>query len=137
MSATSLSAAVSVSAPASGCEISTFTAPGEADPSDLYAAYVSFLKSTSSRLTLVDLSSAKLPPIAFAGIRILALHVAQIERRRRRGGRSAIVCAREADSGLARVFVSLVSAEGDPVRFAVFGHQDAARAWLRAESRRT
>ena len=119
---------------ASDAEISTFSAQGEASLSELYAAYVAFLKSAPTRLTLVDLSSARLPSIDFGSIRSLAMRVAQIGRRRREGGRSAIVCAREPDFGLARVFVSLVSAERQPVCFAVFGGPNSAKVWLKGES---
>ena len=119
---------------ASDAEISTYIGQGEVSLSELYVAYSAFLTSTPTRLTLVDLSSARLPPIAFRTIHSLATRVAQLGRRRRRGGRSAIVCGREPDFGLARVFVSLVSAAGDPVRFAVFGRLNLAKAWLQGES---
>jgi hypothetical protein len=113
-------------------EISTFTSPPESRPADLYADYIAFLRSTASRLILVDLSSTTLPPVPFCDISALAKQVAQIERWRGRGDRSAIVCAQEGDYGLARVFVSLVSAEDDHGLFAVFRQRDSAKAWLRA-----
>jgi hypothetical protein len=115
-------------------DLTTFVAVGELSPDVLLEAYRTFLDSAPTPLAIVDLSSATLARIDAEGMRQLARRTAQLGKRRRVRGKAAIVCRRDVDFGMARMFSTLASLEGHPVEFAVFPGPHSARAWLAGET---
>jgi hypothetical protein len=112
----------------------TFVAVGKVSPSELFEAYCAFLDSGPTPLTVVDLSSATLAGIDAESMRELARRVAQLGKQRHVRGKAAIVCSRDVDFGMARMFSTLASLEGHPMEFAVFPGLNSARAWLAGET---
>jgi len=119
---------------AQDAELSTFVAQGALSPDEILKAYSVVLNSSPTRLTLLDLSSASLAHISGDSMRELARRVAELGKKRRKAGRTAIVCSRDVDFGMARMFSTLASLEGHPLKFAVFPGPNSARAWLRGET---
>jgi hypothetical protein len=114
-------------------EIARFVAVGELSPDEILEAHRTFLDSAPRVLALVDLSSATLARIDGESMRQLARRAAQLGNHRHARGRVAIVCARDVDFGMARMFSTYASLYCHPVRFEVFPGPDSARAWLAGE----
>ena len=112
-------------------DVCTFVVRGEVGPSELLTAYATFLESDRSPFTLIDLTAAKLPRIDADAMRDLVKRLAEIGRRCRKAGRAAIVCRCNPDYGMARTFITEMSVERQPVRFAVFSGRESAQPWLR------
>jgi hypothetical protein len=115
-------------------ELTTLTAHGELTADELLDAYATFLDAAPTRLTLMDLSRARLAPVSADSMRDIAVQVAAVGRQCKRLGRSAIVCSRDVDYGLIRMFSPLVEIRGSPVRFRVFRGSASAKAWLYGET---
>jgi hypothetical protein len=115
-------------------DLSTFVAVGELSPEELFETYRAFVDSAPTSLALVDLSSATLARIDAESMRQLARRTAALGMQRRIRGRAAIVCARDVDFGMARMFSTLASLVGHPIQFAVFPGPNSARAWLTGET---
>jgi hypothetical protein len=104
---------------------------GELTPAELLSAYSHFLDVAADAPKVCwDLSAASLNAITLPEMRMLAADVARLGRGRRKRGKAAVVCQRNVDFGLARMFVTLLSGEGSPVEFEVFRDAGEARAWL-------
>jgi hypothetical protein len=117
-----------------GAEISTYVGQGELSPNELFEAYSALLDSAPTSLALVDLSSATLARIDAESMQQLARRVAQLGKERGTHGKAAIVCSRDVDFGMARMFSTLVALEDDAVQFAVFPGLNSARVWLSGET---
>jgi hypothetical protein len=116
-------------------DITTFVAAGDLRPHELLDAYRAFLDSAPTPLALIDLSSASLARIDAESMRQLARRTAELGKQRHVRGKAAIVCGRDVDFGMARMFSTLASLEGHPIQFAVFPGPNSARAWLTGETR--
>lgn len=119
-----------------GAEITIIAAATQVvEPSELLTAYVDFLDAgeTTSPNVLWDFSSATLTKLSSDAIRELAADVIRVGHGRRRPGKSALVCVRDVDFGLARMLVILISDQGLPVQFQVFHDVGDAKAWLAGE----
>jgi hypothetical protein len=116
-----------------GADLATFVAVGDLGPDELFDAHRALVESAPTLLALVDLSSATLSRIDGRAMRQLAWRTAQLGKQRRARGRVALVCVRDVDFGMARMFSMLASIEGHPVRFEVFPGPHSARAWLAGE----
>jgi hypothetical protein len=114
-------------------ELSRFVGSGELSPGELLDTYTTFLDSSPTPLALVDLTQASLQRISGESMRLLARRVTELGKGCRPRGKTAIVCGREVDFGMARMFATLASIEGHPVRFAAFLTLHSAKAWLAGE----
>jgi hypothetical protein len=118
----------------SEAEFAVVVAEGDLDDDQLLTAYEEYLQRDPVPLTLWDLSKARLDQIDAVALRALARRVAELGKRvRSRNARSAVVCARPEDFGLARMLMMYLVVEGYPVRIAAFMNRDEAKAWLRCE----
>ena len=108
--------------------------PRELRADELLDAYATFLNAAPTRLTLMDLSGARLAGVSADSMRDITEHVVQVGRQCKKLGRSAIVCSRDVDYGLNRIFSPLVGLKGSPVRFRVFPGSASAKAWLYGET---
>jgi deoxyribodipyrimidine photolyase len=108
-------------------DLSTFVAVGELSPEELFETYRAFVDSAPTSL-------ATLARIDAESMRQLARRTAALGMQRRIRGRAAIVCARDVDFGMARMFSTLASLVGHPIQFAVFPGPNSARAWLTGET---
>jgi hypothetical protein len=115
-------------------ELITFVAAGEITTSELLRAYRLLLDGPPTK-SLWDLSSATTARIPAEDVRDLADDVRRITRGRRPPGRSAVVCSRGVDYGLARMFSMLLDDTEQPLKLAVFHELRDARAWLSAGGR--
>jgi hypothetical protein len=115
-------------------DIATFVAAGELTSDELLEAHRTCVDWAPLVLALVDLSSATLARIDGEAMRQLARRAAQLGIERGVRGRVAIVCARDVDFGMARMFSTYVSLYSHPLRFEVFPGLNSARAWLAGEA---
>jgi hypothetical protein len=118
-----------------GADLTTVLVSGEVTVPELLAAYSDFLTADAgtSPNVLWDFSAASMAALSAGAIRDLASGLVQAGRGRRRPGRSALLCSREVDFGLARMLALLVEDQGLPVELRVFRDRDVARAWLRGQ----
>ncbi len=114
-------------------DLLTVVGQGDLSPNELFEAFHRFLDSTPTRRVLLDFSSASLAHIDGESMRQLGRRVGQAVKERRAHGKAAIVCSRDVDYGMARMFSIQVSLEWQPVKFAVFPGANSARAWLDGE----
>ena len=113
-----------------GEELTTFVAQGEMSPEEILTALSHFLEAGASRLTLWDLSNARLSEVPAESIRAVARRMAQLGKGRRPKGRAAVVCGRLADILMARLLAAYLAAEGYPAEVAAFTNTESARAWV-------
>jgi hypothetical protein len=118
----------------------TFVGRGELTVDEILAAYKLFLDMASPTAgVLWDLSLATLAAIPMAEFRALAERMAKMGAACR-GGKSAVVCGRDVDFGIARMLQGLIADSGR-AQVAVFRELAEARVWLgraaAGEARRT
>lgn len=122
-----------VSLQAKEAELTTFVARGELTKEELLDAYASLLNGEPSPLVLWDLTDATLARVRAGDMPLVAKAVAELARGRRPMGRSAFVCGRLVDFGLARMLTTYLSLSGYPTQLEAFMDGTRARAWLRGE----
>jgi hypothetical protein len=110
--------------------VETLVAVGELSADEILEAHRTFLDSAPKVRALLDLSSATLAGIDGESMREVARRAAQLGNRSHVRGRIAIVCARDVDFGMARMFSTYASLYSHPVHFEVFPGAHSARAWL-------
>jgi hypothetical protein len=115
-----------------GAELTVALASGEVAAAEVLATYRLFLEAGegTSPNVLWDFSAATMVAVSSAEIRALAAEIVSAGRDRRRPGRTALVCPRDVDFGLARMLTLLVADHGLPVELCVFRERAEAIAWL-------
>jgi hypothetical protein len=111
-------------------ELTTFVAEGEMSSDEIFAAFTHFLEGGATPFALWDLSRASLAELKAESIRVLARRMAHAAKGRRPRGRTALVCARPVDFGVAHILAAYLSGEDYPVDVATFTSMDSAKAWL-------
>jgi hypothetical protein len=111
-------------------QLSTFLARGQLTSDELAAAYADFVRSAPTPYELWDLSSASLAALHTEGIHRLAQQLAEMAKDRGKGGKSALVCTRDLEFGMARMLAIFLSMEEYSLEVQVFRSVRDAKAWL-------
>ena len=90
---------------------------------------ISFLTGEPTPLVLWDFMQGNLAALSSADLRMIVERGAPYASNRK-GGRTALVCARELDFGLCRMFQAFASLQDIPFAIEVFRSPEAARTWL-------
>ena len=115
-------------------DLTVFTVVGTVDAAAISDHIMAFLTGDPTPLVLWDIRAGSVTGLSLVdvmGIITRAVPVAE----RRRGGRTAIVCAQPLDYAVSRMFQSWAEAMQIPFEIAVFRDHAEARGWLH-ESRR-
>lgn len=111
-------------------QLATFVARGQLTPEDVVAVYTDFINLAPAPCVLWDLSSANLDAFDTRGIWDLAQRVARMGKDRRFGGKTALVCTRDLEFGIARMLAIFLAMERYAVNVQVFRSAKEAEAWL-------
>ena len=107
-------------------QLTVFVGSGDVRPQEWLEA----LQTAVTPRVLCDLSRARLHGMTSSELRDLALRLAGTTEGGRRAAKAAIVCAGEADYGMARMLATFASVAGCLTVVAVFHGEAEARAWL-------
>lgn len=110
--------------------LSIFTARGELKPSEIVATYKAFIENGPTPLVLWDITAATLAPLSVRAAQDLARQLTRLNNGCRTVGRSAVVCSREIDFGVANLLISYARLEGHPVQVQTFRTANDATRWL-------
>lgn len=110
--------------------LSIFTARGQLDASELVATYRAFIERGPTPFVLWDFTAATLAGLSVRSVQDLAKQVVKLNNGCRRGGRSAVVCSREIDFGVANLVIAYARLEGHAVHVQTFRTADDAMRWL-------
>ena len=110
--------------------LSIFTARGELKASDMVAAYKAFIENGPTPSVLLDITAATLAPLSVRAAQDLARQLTKLNNGCRIGGRSAVVCSREIDFGVANLLISYARLEGHPLQVQTFRTANDATRWL-------
>jgi hypothetical protein len=110
--------------------ITTFVGQGSITARELAAAYAQFVANAPTSRVLWDLSSATLAYVDAEDIRKLARDLTEIGKMRRLSGKSAVLCGRQVDFGMARMLQTYLELEGYGVNVAAFVDRNRALQWL-------
>jgi len=110
--------------------LSIFTARGELNPSEIVAAYKAFIENGPTPLVLWDITAATLAALSVRAAQDLARQLTRLHDGCRMDGRSAVVCSREIDFGVANLLISYARLEGHPVQVQTFRTANDATRWL-------
>jgi hypothetical protein len=110
--------------------LTIFTARGVLKPSEMVATYEAFIENGPTPFVLWDITAATLAALSVRGAQDLARQLARLNNGCRRGGRSAVVCSREIDFGVANMVIAYARLEGHPVHVQTFRTADDAMRWL-------
>ena len=111
-------------------DLSIFTARGQLDPAEMVGTYRAFIEHGPTPLVLWDITAATLAGLSVRTVQDLAKQVVKLNNGCRKGGRSAVVCAREMDFGIANMLIAYARLEGHPVHVQTFRSADDAVRWL-------
>lgn len=111
-------------------DVSEFVATGAMTARDWVEAYQAFLETEPTPMMLWDLTSATLEAASSQELRYIARRIGVMEMARKGARKAALVCLRDVDFGMARMFVTIAELDGCPVHMAVFRDGDEARSWL-------
>jgi hypothetical protein len=110
-------------------DLTVVTVVGGVDAEQVQSQIISFLTGDPTPLVLWDVRAGSLTGLSGEDIRTIIQSGAWYADRRK-GGRTAIVCPREVDYGLGRMFESLASIYHIPFEINVFRNLGEAREWL-------
>jgi hypothetical protein len=110
-------------------DLTLFEVVGDADAEHVLRQVVAFLHEAPTPLVLWDFSRGSMRVMTSQDLRAIATRAAPFTDVRR-GGRTAILCPRDVDFGLGRMFQAFVEILAAPFDLMVFRDSDEARAWL-------
>jgi hypothetical protein len=110
--------------------LSIFTARGTLDASELLATYRAFIENGPTPFVLWDITAATLAGLSVRSVQDLAKQVVKLNNGCRKGGRSAVVCSREIDFGIANLLIAYARLEGHPLQVQTFRTTNDAMRWL-------
>jgi hypothetical protein len=110
--------------------LSIYTARGQLDSSEIVATYRAFIEQGPTPLVLWDITAATLAGLSVRTAQDLARQLVKLNNGRRKGGRSAVVCSRETDFGIANLLIAYARLEGHPVLVQTFRSAADATRWL-------
>ena len=114
-------------------DLTIVTVVGEVNAEQVVNQIISFLTGGPTRLVLWDIREGSLASLSSKDLKMILKRGAQFADRRR-GGRTAIVCSREVDYGLGRMFQTLASLQHIPFEINVFRNLEEAVEWLNQSS---
>jgi len=112
-------------------DITVFTAGGDVRAEDVKSAIHQFYKGTVTKNVLWDFCACDLSGISSADVR----SIAEIPRKHydsRRGGRTAIVAAKDLSFGLSRMYEQYTEAQDMPFETRTFYSREDAMEWVAA-----
>lgn len=109
--------------------LTTVTVTGAVDADQVCRQILGFLGANPTSRVLWDLRSGTLSMLSATDMQRIITDCAE-HADKRRGGRTAVLCARPVDFGLARMFETLAELYHVPFDIRVFGEHDEAMAWL-------
>ena len=112
-----------------GNRLTVFTVRGKANADEVIDEIVDFLNGAATPLVLWDFTAGSLAGIPSEGLQRIVEKGKQFAEIRL-GGRTGIVCSKEVDYGLARMFQSFAELARVPFEISVFRRMEDARAWL-------
>jgi hypothetical protein len=107
-----------------------FIPAGDVDATDWLGAYEAFAQSEPGGHVLLELTGATLTGLSAADVRDLARRVDEVRRRQQQVGRIALVCAEDAEFGIARMLVAYAECGDHADSMRVFRDSDSAWRWL-------
>jgi hypothetical protein len=110
-------------------DLTVVTVVGKVDAEQVLRQIISFLTGEPTQLVLWDFREGSLADLSRADLQRIVKRGAPFADRRK-GGRTAIVCSREVDYGLSRMFQSFASVQHIPFEIKVFRDIQEARKWL-------
>lgn len=110
--------------------LTTFVATGQVTARELFAAYAEFLAESPTPLVLWDLTDATLAYVQAPDVRHLARDLARIDIGRRLKGKSALLCSRQVDFGIARMLQTYLELESYGAHVVAFTDRARALDWL-------
>jgi hypothetical protein len=115
-------------------DLTVFTVVGAVDAAAVSAHIMAFLPVDPTPLVLWDIRAGTVTGLSIVDVMWIITRGAPFADRRR-GGRTAIVCAQPLDYAVSRMFQAVAEAMQIPFEIAVFRDYEEARGWLH-ESRR-
>jgi hypothetical protein len=110
-------------------DLTVFTVVGAVDAAEVSGHIMAFLPVDPTPLVLWDIRAGSVTGLSIVDILGIIKRAAPFADRRR-GGRTAIVCAQTLDYAVSRMFQSLAEAMQIPFEIAVFRSYEEARRWL-------
>ncbi len=107
------------------------TVAGKVDVEQVLGQIVSFLRGEPTQLVLWDSREGSLAGLLGADLQLIVERGTPLADSRK-GGRTAIVCSKEVDYGVSRMFQTLASLQNIPIEAQVFRSIQEARKWLTA-----
>ena len=116
-------------------DLTVFTVVGEVDAEQVLSQIISFLTGEPTQLVLWDITVGSLERISSNDVRMIVERAAPFADRRK-GGRTAIVCLRDLEYGISRMFQSFADVMQVPFEMNVFRNLEKARGWLNGARKR-
>ena len=110
-------------------DLTDVTVAGKVDVEQVLGQIISFLSGEPTQLVLWDLREGTLTGLSSTDLQLLVERGAPFADSRK-GGRTAIVCSKEVDYGLSRMFQIFASHQHIPIEVQVFRSTHEARKWL-------
>ena len=110
-------------------DLTVFTVVGAVDAAEMADHIMAFLTGEPTQRVLWDIRAGSVTSLSIIDVMWL-INRAKPFADRRRGGRTAIVCAQALDYAVSRMFQSFAEAMQIPFEIAVFRSYEEARRWL-------
>lgn len=110
-------------------DLTIVTVKGSVTFAEVRAHIVNFLGGEPTALVLWDIREGSLQEFSAESMRMLVSAGAR-DAVRRAGGRTAIVCPRDLDYGMSRMFQTIAELQSIPFEISVFRDIESAHAWL-------
>ena len=115
-------------------DLTVVTVVGEVHVGQVLSQIITFLTGKPTQLVLWDIRAGSLAGISRDDLRLIVEKGAPYADRRI-GGRTAIVCSKELDYGISRMFQTFANIEHIPFEIEVFRDIRGAREWLNSGER--
>jgi hypothetical protein len=110
-------------------DVTVFTVGGAVDAAEVSGHIMAFLTGDPTPLVLWDIRAGSVAGLSLVDV-MWIIKRAEPFADRRRGGRTAIVCAQTLDYAVSRMFQSFAEVMQIPFEIAVFRDHEEARRWL-------
>jgi hypothetical protein len=110
-------------------DVTVFTVVGAVEAAEVSDHIMAFLTGAPTQRVLWDFRTGSVTSLSIVDV-LWIIQRAKPLADRRRGGRTAIVCAQTLDYAVSRMFQSFAEAMQIPFEIAVFRAHDEARRWL-------
>jgi hypothetical protein len=110
-------------------QLTVYTTTGPMTVDDVSNTVIACLTDNPTLLAIWDIREASFSGVTGDDLRKVVIHARPLAESRA-GGKTAIICSRGADYGLARLFQTYVELYEAPIDIKVFNSMDEAIAWL-------